>query len=113
MNNLLALPPAATAENDEFFQTLLRGRGGLRVERIISHGHTTPEGEWYDQDQDEWVAVIKGEARVAFADGDEMRLSAGDTLFLPAQCRHRVAYTSSPCVWLAVFGDTLLPDVQP
>lgn len=79
------------------------------LERIVSHGHTTPEGEWYDQERDEWVAVLEGEARLEYADGVKVHLRRGDQLFLPKHCRHRVSYTSAPCVWLAMHGDVLRP----
>lgn len=36
---------------DEIFSTLLDAHN-LRIERIVSHGHASPEGFWYDQDQD-------------------------------------------------------------
>lgn len=85
-------------------ETLFHASGDVRLERIISHGQVTPEGEWYDQDEDEWVALIEGSARIAYPDGSEVSLARGDQLFLPRRARHRVAYTSSPCVWLAVFG---------
>ena len=79
------------------------------LERIISHGQTTPEGEWYDQERDEWVVVLEGEARLQYADGQEAVLRRGDHLFLPHHCKHRVSYTSSPCIWLAVHGECLHP----
>lgn len=41
----------------------------MRIERIISHGHASPEGFWYDQGQSEWVVVLKGAARLQFEDG--------------------------------------------
>ena len=52
----------------EFVQTLLEA-ANLRIERIISHGHASPEGFWYDQGQHEWVVVLKGAARLQFEDG--------------------------------------------
>lgn len=107
--NLLAVPGEGVftdASGPEFFETLARGRG-VRIERILSHGQATPENEWYDQDQDEWVAVIEGEAAIAWRDGTEVFLRKGDHLLLPRRVPHRVTYTSSPCVWLAVFADAL------
>jgi cupin 2 domain-containing protein len=92
---------------NEFLEILLRGGSGLRVERIVSHGHTTPEGQWYDQDEDEWAAVLQGEARLLCEDGQEIALAAGDSVFLPKRMRHRVIYTSSPCVWLTIFASSL------
>ncbi|MDR1490465.1 MAG: cupin domain-containing protein, partial [Desulfovibrio sp.] len=102
--NLLVLPAEARPEGEEFFETLLRG-GGVRLERIISRGQTSPEGFWYDQTVDEWVLVLDGEAEIAGADGSVIRLSRGDGLFLPKGVKHRVVYTSDPCVWLALHGN--------
>ena len=79
----------------------------IRIERIVSTGQTTPEGQWYDQDEDEWVVLVQGEAVLEYENGERLNLSAGDHVLLPAHCRHRVAYTSRqpPCIWLAVFGN--------
>ena len=79
---------------------------GLRIERIVSEGHVSPEGFWYDQDEPEWVALLQGTAELEFEDGRRYPMGAGDWLAIPAHERHRVAHTSSdpPCIWLAVFG---------
>lgn len=92
---------------EEEFITLLNAKG-VKIERIVSNGQATPEGEWYDQAQDEWVLLLQGEAKI-LVDGDDepMNLQAGDYLLLPAHCRHRVTWTDPdrPTVWLAVhFG---------
>lgn len=52
MKNLLEDIPAATAE--EQVKELLR-LPHVRVERIVSQGHCSPEGFWYDQAETEWV----------------------------------------------------------
>jgi cupin 2 domain-containing protein len=77
---------------------------GVRIERIVSSGHATPEGEWYDQPQDEWVVVLKGKARLGFEDGTALDMAPGDHALIPARRRHRVEWTSprEPTVWLAV-----------
>ena len=82
---------------------------GARIERIISTGQSTPPGSWYDQDHDEWVAVVQGEGVVAFEEGPDVRLGPGDTLMLPAHRKHRVAATSAqpPCIWIAVHGPAI------
>lgn len=82
--------------------------GAFRVERIVSSGFVSPPSFWYDQDEDEWVAVLSGEGTLEFEDGSQETLKAGDWIFLPARIRHRVAFTTKepPCVWLAVFGNT-------
>ena len=99
--NLFALP--ALTGDGERFDTLLSG-DGVRIERILSTGQTTPPGQWYDQQDDEWVVLLQGEAEIGFDDGSRRRLAAGDPLFIPAHQRHRVEYTSAtpPCIWLAV-----------
>jgi len=78
---------------------------GLRIERIVSTGQATPEGQWYDQDSDEWVLVVAGAARLLIeGEQRERELAAGDWLLLPAHCRHRVTWTERdpPTVWLAI-----------
>jgi len=81
-------------------------RPGLRIERIVSRGHASPAGFWYDQDEAEWVLVVEGRARLLVA--GELRpreLGPGDWIHLPARCRHRVEWTDPEreTVWLAVF----------
>jgi len=92
----------------ESFETLLE-HPGVRVERIVSHGQVTPEGEWYDQPEDEWVMLVTGEAALEYGDGTTCRLKAGDYLYIPAGRLHRVTYTSSPAVWLALFFNPQTP----
>jgi cupin 2 domain-containing protein len=109
VNNLFELPPAAADAGREYAETLLTGAGGLRVERIVTLDDTGADAVWYDQAQDEWVAVLKGEATLGFADGREVTLVEGACIFLPGHVRHRVLRASAPCVWLAVHGDALRP----
>ena len=59
--NLFTNLPAHWPE--ELFTTLLQ-TPGLRIERIVSHGHQSPDGFWYDQPIGEWVIVLKGAARI-------------------------------------------------
>ena len=104
MNNLFDLPPNLSAQ--ERFELLL-DCPGLRIERIISIGQTTPVGQWYDQAQDEWVVLLQGNAILGYEDGTQQPLNSGDYVFLPAHQKHRVEYTSAepPCIWLAIHGD--------
>ena len=87
----------------ERFDTLV-SEPSVTIERILSAGHTTPAGEWYDQPEDEWVLLLEGEARIAFEAGANCTLRREDWIFLPAHVRHRVESTSAApgCVWLAV-----------
>lgn len=80
--------------------------GGVRIERIVSRGQSSPPGFWYDQEQHEWVVLLKGEASLRLAGCDELvRLAPGDYLNIPAHAKHRVESTSATedTVWLAVF----------
>lgn len=99
-----ALPD--TPQVNEVFQVLAGSAGSaVKIERIVSQGHVTPKDEWYDQDQNEWVIVLQGQAVLSFQDRDDMRLNAGDYVCIPAHVRHRVAWTlpDADTVWLAVF----------
>jgi len=87
----------------EHFETLVT-TGTVHIERIISKGHVSPAGEWYDQQRNEFVLVLKGAGTLEFEDGREVSMVAGDWLEIPARARHRVAWTdeTSETVWLAV-----------
>ena len=45
----------------EKFDQLLSAQR-VKIERIVSHGQSTPIDEWYDQGWDEWVIVVAGSA---------------------------------------------------
>ncbi|WP_439625143.1 cupin domain-containing protein [Gemmata sp.] len=98
--NLFAGMPVELPE--ELFTTLLAAPGA-RVERIVSHGHASPDGFWYDQDSHEWVVLLKGAARLRFEDR-VVELRPGDFVNIPAHQKHRVDWTApdEPTVWLAV-----------
>ncbi|WP_420347498.1 cupin [Pelagibius sp.] len=105
VTNLLRDLPSAAA--GEVFETLLE-RPGVKLERIVSEGQTTPEDDWYDQDRDEWVLLLAGAARltveVAGGAPEDRDMVPGDAILLPAHCRHRVAWTDPdrPTVWLGL-----------
>ncbi|MFP4131313.1 cupin domain-containing protein [Thiohalospira sp.] len=94
------------ARPEEWLDTLIDAEN-VTVERIVSHGHTSPATGWYDQPRHEWVTVLTGRGTVAFEDGEEVTLGPGDHLTIPAHRRHRVAWTApgEPTVWLAVHYD--------
>lgn len=82
---------------------VLLARGAITLERLVSFAHPTPAGEWYDQSQTEWVALIRGVAVLVYDDGGRVELSAGDHLTIPPRVRHRVESVSEDAVWLALF----------
>jgi cupin 2 domain-containing protein len=92
------LPPA------ELFETLWHN-DQISIKRIISTGQVTPAGEWYDQEQNEWLIVLQGSAELSYEDNSRIKLIKGDYLLIPAHQKHRVEYTSTapPCIWLTVF----------
>ncbi|MDD2426686.1 MAG: cupin domain-containing protein [Eubacteriales bacterium] len=92
------LPDASRFERDED----LLSKSSVRITRILSQGQTSVV---YDQDDDEWVIVLVGEAEITFPDehGHTIALSSGDFFHLEAGRRHKVTRTSDPCLWLCVF----------
>lgn len=108
MPNLFRAHPAALPE--ELAETLARS-AQVRIERIVSRGHASPAGFWYDQAEHEFVVLLSGRARLAFTDGTPtLDLVPGDWLDIPAHTKHRVEWTDpeQDTVWLAVFypGET-------
>jgi cupin 2 domain-containing protein len=96
--------PLATPSVAEVFHTLLAGNR-FELERIVSTGQSTPAGEWYDQDHDEWVLLLSGEARLLFeGQPSACELRPGDYVNIPAHARHRVEWTDpvAETVWLAL-----------
>ncbi len=89
---------------DEVLETIIQTQQ-LKIERIISRGHATTKGEWYDQDKNEWVIVLKGNAGLLFEGNDKtVVLKTGDYINIPAHQKHRVEWTEpeEETIWLAV-----------
>lgn len=87
----------------EIFDKLFENKN-IIIERIISSGQCSPPGFWYEQEQDEWVLLLMGEAVIIYRNGESVNLQTGDYLLLPAGVAHRVKKTSQapPCIWLAI-----------
>ncbi|HEX5623247.1 MAG TPA: cupin domain-containing protein [Sulfuricurvum sp.] len=86
--------------NTEIFQTLHQ-HGRLKIEAIRSH--LTQPGEVYDQNEDEWVILLRGNAGLKIKD-TMVHLQAGECVFLPKHTPHQVLSTSDDALWLAVFS---------
>lgn len=99
-NNLLDIDSLGDS-GQELFEVLLES-GGFRLERIVSFGQVTPEGEWYDQDLAEWVSVVQGFATLEYEDGERVDFKVGDYVQIPPHRKHRVVFTSDDCIWLAL-----------
>jgi cupin 2 domain-containing protein len=100
--NLLSGVPLAI---DEEVVRELMVSDSVRIEQIISMGQVTPENQWYDQSENEWVLVIKGAGILTFDNGEELKLSPGDYVNIPAHKKHRVSWTQPDVetIWLAIF----------
>jgi cupin 2 domain-containing protein len=72
MRNLYAGLPSGAQKEEQLVEWL--SHPGLRIERIVSTGQASPPGFWYEQPQAEWVLLLQGEARLAFADEPAPRL---------------------------------------
>jgi cupin 2 domain-containing protein len=102
VNLFAALPTRLPAE----LVTTLLEAADVRIERIVSHGHASPEGFWYDQEQHEWVVLLTGAATLRFED-ETVEMKPGDFVTVPARRKHRVEWTTpdEPTNWLAVMTD--------
>jgi len=107
MPNLFADIPEDFPE--ELFAVLAEGNN-VKIQRIVSDGHASPEGFWYDQEQNEWVLLVSGSATLSIEKGSGVEgidMKPGDYLHIPAHRRHRVEATSQTekTIWLTVFFD--------
>jgi cupin 2 domain-containing protein len=105
-------PDVTTRERIE----VLAQRDGVRIERIVSHGHASPPGFWYDQHEHEWVTIISGAATLEFRNPNEhVDLQPGDHVLITAHRPHRVTWTAADgaTVWLAVFFGPAVADGGP
>ncbi|MGB3694967.1 MAG: cupin domain-containing protein [Spirulinaceae cyanobacterium] len=100
-NNLFDKIP--TNLENEVFEQLVKS-DHIRIERIISKGHTSPEFGWYEQKQNEWVIVLKGQAILSFANESSVNLQEGDYINIEAYKKHKVEWTDPniETIWLAV-----------
>lgn len=91
----------------EVFETLFQN-SNVRLERIITTGQITPDDQWYDQEQDEWVILLKGQATLLLENEGEISLQSGDYVFIKAHQKHKVSWASPDevCVWLALHIST-------
>jgi len=103
IQNLFANLPASLPK--ELVQPLLQ-TPDFRIERIVSHGHASPEGFWYDQHTDEWVLLVNGAARLQFEGEEPVEMKAGSFVNISAHQKHRIDWTdpNQPTIWLAIYS---------
>ena len=103
MSNLLDISQFDLSAKEEIVHSLISHRL-VRIERIISYGQIS--NEWYDQQEDEWVVLLQGNATLIFEEEQqEISMEKGSYLFIPAHKKHKVTFTSKqpPCIWLAIY----------
>jgi cupin 2 domain-containing protein len=102
-SNIYKLKKPLPTESNEFSEKLIE-TVGVTIERIISTGQVTPDGKWFDQEREEWVLLLQGNAEIEFEGEGIIQVQTGDYLNIPARKKHRVTFTSAvpPCTWLAV-----------
>ncbi|BFM14766.1 cupin domain-containing protein [Maricurvus nonylphenolicus] len=102
MPNIFGSIPAELPH--EFFEDIVK-TDNLRIERIVSKGHTSPDTGWYDQAENEWVIVLSGYGVIEYEDGTRVTLTSGDYVNIKAHKKHRVVETSKDeaTLWLAIF----------
>ena len=102
-DNLFEEIPPRT--DDEFAETLA-STSTVRVGRIVSRGHCSPEGFWYDQEDDEFALLVRGSATLVWADGRRKDMKPGDHIWIPAHSTHRVEQTDpdQETIWLTVYA---------
>lgn len=77
-----------------------------RLELIISSSASSKDGFWYDQEEHEWILILRGSARINLKKPDVLvDLSVGDHLYLHSHRLHRVERTDPEpgTTWLALF----------
>jgi len=90
---------------DELVETILQ-TSNFRIERIVSQGHSSSDGFWYDQSDNELVMLLKGSATLRFENQSQLiKMNSGDYLHIEKHVRHRVESTNpeQETIWLAVF----------
>jgi len=106
LGNIFSNIPKHTPQ--EIFEEIITAEN-IKIERIISKGHATPDDKWYDQDKNEWVLLLKGSAGVLFESSQNpITLHPGDYILIPAHMKHRVEWTdqNEETIWLAIYYDS-------
>ncbi len=94
---------------EELVEVLAEGNGHVRIVRLVSQGHSSPDGFWYDQDEHEWFVLLQGEAVMTFekaatGEVEVVSLRPGDWIEIAPHVRHRIESTDAGrhTIWLAV-----------
>ena len=75
------------AMKDEVIESLIESKV-VKIERIISKGHASPKAGWYEQDQDEWVIILRGSATIKYENIEQICINEGGQINIPAGTKH-------------------------
>ncbi|MCX6076055.1 MAG: cupin domain-containing protein [Campylobacterales bacterium] len=98
MDNIFKNCSGVPAKGTENFETIFKN-DKIEIEKILSN--ELIEGEWYEQNNDEWVILLCGNAVLEF-ENHTQELECGDYLYIPKLKKHRVLKTSDDAMWLAL-----------
>lgn len=104
MPKALNLLDGLPAKSPDEIVTELLATAGVKIERIVSTGQSTPPDAPYCQPHDEWVLLLAGSAGLRIEPDGDYDLRPGDCVLVPANRRHWVTRTApdAPTVWLAI-----------
>jgi cupin 2 domain-containing protein len=90
----------------ECFETIVH-TPELLIERIVTNKNFHAPGGWFDQDRDEWVLLIEGEAEIEFENHDIICMKKGDYILIPSHQQHRILRVSKNpgCIWLGIHAE--------
>ncbi|MEO6693804.1 MAG: cupin [Ignavibacteria bacterium] len=102
-DNIFNIPDQLTGEFEQFLPII--SNPNIYIERIISSGHNTPDGQWLEDDRNEWVLLIRGHSEILLENGETKMLNSGDHIMIGKNKKHRIVKTSKDpdCIWLAVY----------
>jgi len=87
----------------EEFTTLLE-KENIKIVRIVSSDKL--EAKEYCQEENEFVILLEGKATLDIK-GKRIKLSRGDTLFIPARTEHKILATKKGTLWLAIYFNAI------
>lgn len=105
IKNILDIADISDFKN-EIFENIINTKDlkNLKIERIISKGQISEKDFWYNQEENELVILLEGNAILEIENQGELKLTKGDYLILNKNVKHKINYTSKipECIWLAI-----------
>lgn len=99
MNNLYNVFKNIKFSSDGEIEEKIYEDEGLKIIRTVSLDQVTG---FYDQEELEFVFLLRGKAQIEYDDGRIIKLEKGDTLEIRPHEIHRVSWQEE-AVWLCIF----------